>query len=164
MVEGVLSVLVESGFSSQFPWALGIPRSSIIRVYIIDHKVNIHQFSHSVMSDSLQRRGLQHTRPPCLSSSPGVRPSSCPLNLWYYPNHLILCRPLLLLPPIFPQNQGLFQWIDWGYFFCFAPSILLLNMLMLGNQTHHSLEPLTTGLLASATEEIPLLEEEYTYC
>ena len=27
---------------------------------------------------------------------------------------------------------------------------------MLGNQTHHSLEPLTTGLLASATEEIEL--------
>ena len=54
------------------------------------------------------------------------------------------------------QNQGLFQWVDWGYFFCFASSILLLNVLMLGNQTHHSLEPLTTGLLASATEEIEL--------
>ena len=27
-------------------------------------------------------------------------------------NHLILCRPLLLLPSIFPQHQGLFQWVS----------------------------------------------------
>ena len=30
------------------------------------------QFSHSVMSDSLQPHGLQHTRPPCPSPTPGV--------------------------------------------------------------------------------------------
>ena len=53
------------------------------------------QFSRSVMSDSLQPHELQHTRPPCPSPTPGVRvmPSS----------HLILCRPLLLLPPILPS-------------------------------------------------------------
>ena len=27
-------------------------------------------------------------------------------------NHLILCHPLLLLPSIFPQHQGLFQWVS----------------------------------------------------
>ena len=27
-------------------------------------------------------------------------------------NHLILCCPLLLLPSIFPKNQGLFKWIS----------------------------------------------------
>ena len=27
-------------------------------------------------------------------------------------NHLILCRPLLLLPSIFSQHQGLFQWVS----------------------------------------------------
>ena len=27
-------------------------------------------------------------------------------------NHLILCHPLLLLPSIFPQHQGLFQWLS----------------------------------------------------
>ena len=26
-------------------------------------------------------------------------------------NHLILCHPLLLLPSIFPQHPGLFQWV-----------------------------------------------------
>ena len=30
------------------------------------------QFSHSVMSDSLQPHGLQHTRPPCPSPTPRV--------------------------------------------------------------------------------------------
>ena len=34
------------------------------------------------MSDSLRHHGLQHTRPPCPSSSPEVCPSSCPLHQW----------------------------------------------------------------------------------
>ena len=36
------------------------------------------QFSHSVVSDSLQPHELQHTRPPCPSPTPGVHPDSCP--------------------------------------------------------------------------------------
>ena len=36
------------------------------------------QSSRSVVSDSLQPRGLQHTRPPCPSPTPGVYPNSCP--------------------------------------------------------------------------------------
>ena len=34
------------------------------------------QFSHSVMSDSLQPHGLQHARPPCLSPTPRVYSNS----------------------------------------------------------------------------------------
>ena len=34
------------------------------------------------MSDSLWPHGLQHTRPPCLSPSPGVCLSSCLLHQW----------------------------------------------------------------------------------
>ena len=53
------------------------------------------------MSDSLRPHELQHTRPPCPSPSPGVhsdsRPSVMPSS------HLILCCPLLLLPPIPPS-------------------------------------------------------------
>ena len=60
------------------------------------------RFSRSVMSDSLWPYGLQHTRPPCPSPTPGVYPISCPLSQWGH-NHLILCRPLLLLPSIFPS-------------------------------------------------------------
>ena len=37
------------------------------------------------MSDSLWSHGLQHTRPPCPSPSPGVCPNSCPLHRWCHP-------------------------------------------------------------------------------
>ena len=37
-------------------------------------------FSHTVVSDSLQHLGLQHTRPPSPSPSPGVYPSSYSLH------------------------------------------------------------------------------------
>ena len=36
------------------------------------------QFSHSVMSDSLQPYESQHARPPCPSPTPGVYPNSRP--------------------------------------------------------------------------------------
>ena len=36
------------------------------------------QFSHSVVSDSLQPHELQHARPPCLSPTPGVHPNPYP--------------------------------------------------------------------------------------
>ena len=43
------------------------------------------QFSHPVMSDSLWLHGLQHARPPCPSSTPGVHSNSCPLSQWCHP-------------------------------------------------------------------------------
>ena len=42
-------------------------------------------FSCPVVPDSLWSHGLQHTRPPCHSSSPGICPSSWPLHGWYHP-------------------------------------------------------------------------------
>ena len=60
------------------------------------------EFSRSVVSDSLQPHEPQHARPPCTSPTPGVHPNSCPLSQMPS-NHLILCRPLLLLPSIFPN-------------------------------------------------------------
>ena len=77
------------------------------------------------MSDSLRPRGLQHARPPCPSPSPSwslltlmsvesVMPSS----------HLILCRPLLLLPSIFPSKSALrIRWPKyWSISFSISPS------------------------------------------
>ena len=60
------------------------------------------QFSHSVMSDSLQPHGLKYARPPCPSPTPGVYSNSCPSSLWCNPT-ISYCRPLLLLPSIFPS-------------------------------------------------------------
>ena len=61
-------------------------------------------FSCSVMSDSLSPHGLQHTRLCRPSPSPRVCSNSHPLCWWMPSNHLILCRPLLLLPSIFPAT------------------------------------------------------------
>ena len=55
------------------------------------------------MSDSLRPHELQHARPPCPTSTPGVYPNSCPFESVMLSSHLILCRPLLLLPPIPPS-------------------------------------------------------------
>ena len=43
------------------------------------------QFSHSVVSSSLRPHGLQHSRLPCLSPTPGVYSNSCPLSQWCHP-------------------------------------------------------------------------------
>ena len=37
------------------------------------------------MSDSLRPHGLQHSRPPCPSSTPRVYSNSCPLSQWCHP-------------------------------------------------------------------------------
>ena len=42
-------------------------------------------FSHSAVSKSLQPHGLQHTKFPCPSLSPGVCSYSCPLSQWCHP-------------------------------------------------------------------------------
>ena len=54
------------------------------------------------MSDSLQPHGLQHTRLPCPSPPPGAYSNSSTESVMPT-NHLILCHPLLLLPPIPPS-------------------------------------------------------------
>ena len=43
------------------------------------------QLSGSVVSDSLWSQGLQHTRLPCLSPTPGACSNSCPLSWWCHP-------------------------------------------------------------------------------
>ena len=53
--------------------------TTISVVHIHNHSV---QFSHTCMSDSLWPHGLQHTRPPCPSPTPGVHSNSCPLSQW----------------------------------------------------------------------------------
>ena len=43
------------------------------------------QFSRSVVSNSLQPHGLQHTRLPCPSPTPRAYSNSCPLSQWCHP-------------------------------------------------------------------------------
>ena len=60
------------------------------------------QFSHSVVSHSLQPHESQHARPPCPSPTPGVHPNSRPSSRWCHPA-ISSCHSLLLLPPIPPS-------------------------------------------------------------
>ena len=53
--------------------------TSISVVHIHNHSV---QFSHTCMSDSLWPHGVQHTRPPCPSPTPGVHSNASPLSQW----------------------------------------------------------------------------------
>ena len=62
------------------------------------------QFSCSVMSDSLRPYGLQHTRPPCPSPTPGVSSNSCPLSQWCHPTISFSVVPFSSCPRSFPAS------------------------------------------------------------
>ena len=88
------------------------------------------QFSGSVVSEFLWPHWLQLARPPCPSPTPGVYSNSCPLPM-LPSNHLILCRPLLLLPLIFPSirifsNESSLR-IRWTKYWSFSLNISLSN-------------------------------------
>ena len=59
-------------------------------------------FSRSVVSDSLRPHELQHARPPVHHQLPSLLKLMC-IKSMMPSNHLILCRPLLLPPSIFPS-------------------------------------------------------------
>ena len=61
------------------------------------------QFSRSVVSNSLRPHESQHARPPCPSPIPWSLPKSMPIESVMPFSHLILCHPILLLPPIPPS-------------------------------------------------------------
>ena len=86
-------------------------------------------FSCSVMSDSLRPHGLQHVSFPCPSPSSGACSNSCPLSQWCRPA-ISFCRPLLLLPSVFPSirvfsNESVLRirWSKhWSVSFSISPS------------------------------------------
>ena len=63
------------------------------------------------MSDSLRPHGLQHTRFPCPSLSPGVCSDSCPLSPWCHPTISSSVVPFFSCPQSFPAS-GSFQMIQ----------------------------------------------------
>ena len=80
----------------------------------------------SVVSNSLQTHGLQHTRLPCPSRTPSLL-KLMSIESVMPSNHLILCRPLLFLPSIFPSirvfsNESALH-IRWPKFWSFSFSI-----------------------------------------
>ena len=66
------------------------------------------QFSHSVVSDSLQLHGLQHARLPCPSPSPRTCSNSCPSSQWWHPTISSSVVPFSSCLQSFPAS-GSFQ-------------------------------------------------------
>ena len=85
--------------------------------------------SYPVMSDFLLFHGLQHTRPPCPSSSPSLLKFMF-IALVIPSSRLILWCPLLLLPSIFPsirdfsnESSVCIRWQNyWSFSFNISPS------------------------------------------
>ena len=88
------------------------------------------QFTHSVVSDSLQPHGPQHARLLCPSPNSQSLLKLVSIESVIPSNHLILCRPLLLLPSIFPsirvfsnESALLIRWQKyWSFSFSISPS------------------------------------------
>jgi len=87
------------------------------------------QFSNSVLSHSLGTHEPQNTRPPCASPTQSLL-KLMSIESVLPSNHLILCRPLLLLPSIFPSirvfsNESVLhiRWPKyWSFSFNISPS------------------------------------------
>ena len=60
--------------------------------------------SHSVLSNSLRPHGLQHTRHPCPSLSPGVCSNSCPWSRWCHPTISSSVIPFFFCLQSFPAS------------------------------------------------------------
>ena len=61
-------------------------------------------FSCSIMSNSLQPHGLQNSRPPCPSPSPGPCSNSCPLSWWCHSTILSSVVPFSSCLQSFPAS------------------------------------------------------------
>ena len=80
------------------------------------YNTNSVQFSHSVMSDSLQPHELQHTRPPCSSPNPGVHSNSCLSSRWCHPAISSSVVPFSSCPQSLPASESfpMSQLLTWG--------------------------------------------------
>ena len=90
-------------------------------------------FSHQVVSDSLQRHGLQHTRLPYSSLSPGVCSNSCPLSQWCHPTISSFVIPFSSCLQSFPATGSflmsqLFTSGGWSIGVSASASVLPMNI------------------------------------
>ena len=71
-------------------------------------QLRLSQFSRSVVSDSLGSHGLQHTRLPCPSPTPGACSNSCSSSQWCHPTVSFSVIPFSSCLQSFP-GSGSFQ-------------------------------------------------------
>ena len=91
--------------------------------------IQFSQLSHSFVSDSLQPHGLQHCQVSLSITTSRSLPKLISIESVMPSSHLILCHPLLLLPPIPPSlrvfsNESTFH-MRWPKYWSFSFSISL---------------------------------------
>ena len=74
------------------------------------------QFSSAQLCPTLRPHGLQHTRLPCLSPTPGVRSNSCPVSRWCHPTISSSVVPFSSHLQSFPESGSfqMSQFFTWG--------------------------------------------------
>ena len=81
--------------------------SSTYCFWIWEYEIsNLLLISHSVMSDSLQPHGLQHTRLPCPSPTPRACSNSNPLSWWCHPTISFSVIPFSSYRQSFPAPRS----------------------------------------------------------
>ena len=87
------------------------------------------QLSHSVLSDSLQPCGLQHTRLPYPSPTPGACSNACPLSQWCHPSISSSAVPFSSCLQSFPASGSFLESVlhirwpkYWTFIFSISPS------------------------------------------
>ena len=107
-----------------------LPSTLQMRKWRQEREMNLSQFSHSVMSNSLRPHELQHARPPCPSPTPGVHPNPRPSSRWCHPIISSSVVPFSSCPQSFPasgsfQMSQLFAWGGpkyWSFSFNISPT------------------------------------------
>ena len=120
------TVRTRHGIMNWFKIGKGGQQGCILSPCLFNFYAELVQFSHSVVSDSLQSRGLQLARPSCPSPTPGVMSIESVMPS----SHVILCCSLLLPPSIFPSIRVFskesvlhIRWPKyWSFNFSISPS------------------------------------------
>ena len=86
------------------------------KLYICKKGISSVQFSHSVLSDSLQPHESHYTRPPCPSPTPGVHSDPCPSSRWCHPAISSSVIPFPSCPQSLPASESfpMSQLFAWG--------------------------------------------------
>ena len=105
-------------------------RMFLLCLHLLEYNLQSVQFSRSVVSDSLQPHELQHARPPCPSSIPGVYSNSCPSSRWCHSAISSSVIPFSSCPQSLPASGSFFnesvlpiRWPKyWNFSFNISPS------------------------------------------
>ena len=98
-------LLLPSIFPSIIVFSNGLAlRIRCPKYWSFSYSISSVQFSCSGMSNSLQPHGLQHTRAPCPSPTPGVYSNLCPSSRWCHPTTSSSVFPFSSCPQSFPAS------------------------------------------------------------